>query len=85
MSIDSSSASLTFNFTVDYDSMYNPDDGKLDYLATVTATDASGNATTQRIYVTVLNDGNDDVGYAETATATNGSTATGTGTGTNEN
>ena len=85
LSIDSSSALLTFNFTVDYDSMYNPDDGKLDFLATVTATDASGNATSKQIVVTVLNDGNDDVGYAETATATNGSTATGTGTGTNEN
>ena len=85
ISIDSSSALLTFNITTDYDSMYNNDDGSLDFTATVTATDASGNATTQRIYVTVLNDGNDDVGYAETATATNGSTATGTGTGTNEN
>ena len=70
LSIDSSSALLTFNFTVDYDSMYNPDDGKLDFLATVTATDASGNATSKQIVVTVLNDGNDDVGYAETATAT---------------
>ena len=65
--------------------MYNPDDGKLDFVATVTATDASGNATNKQIVVTVLNDGNDDVGYAKTATATNGSTATGTGTGTNEN
>ena len=63
--------------------MYNPDDGKFDF-ATVTAS-ASGNATSKQIVVTVLNDGNDDVGYAETATATNGSTATGTGTGTNEN
>ena len=85
ISIDSSSALLTFNITTDYDSMYNNDDGSLDFTATVTATDASGNATDQRIFVTVLNDGNDDVGYAETATATNGSTATGTGTGTNEN
>ena len=85
MSIDASSALITLNFTVDYDSMYNPDDGKLDYLATVTATDASGNATNQQVVVTILNDPNDDVGYAETATATNGSTATGTGTGTNEN
>jgi hypothetical protein len=85
LSIDSSSGQLTFNFTVDYDSMYNPDDGKLDYLATVTTTDASSNSTSQNIVVTVLNDGNDDTGYAETATATNGNAATGTGTGTNEN
>ena len=85
LSIDASSALITLNFTVDYDSMYNPDDGKLDFLATVTATDASGNATNQQVVVTILNDPNDDVGYAETATATNGSTATGTGTGTNEN
>ena len=85
LSIDSSSALITFNFVVDYDSMYNPDDGKLDFLATVTATDASGNATDQQIVVTILNDPNDDVGYADGATATNGNTATGTGTGTNEN
>ena len=85
IAIGSSSALLTFTFTPDYDSMYNNDNGSLDFKATVTATDASGNATNQRIFVTVLNDGNDDVGYAETATATNGSTATGTGTGTNEN
>ena len=85
LSIDASSALITFNFVTDYDSMYNPDDGKLDFVATVTATDASGNATDKQIVVTVLNDPNDDVGYAETATATNGSTATGTGTGTNEN
>jgi hypothetical protein len=85
LSIDSSSALITFNFVVDYDSMYNPDDGKLDFLATVTATDASGNSTDQQIVVTILNDPNDDVGYADGATATNGNTATGTGTGTNEN
>jgi len=85
LSIDSSSALISLNFTVDYDSMYNPDDGKLDFLATVTATDASSNSTTQQVIVTILNDGNDDTGYAETATATNASTATGTGTGTNEN
>ena len=85
LSIDSSSALITFNFVVDYDSMYNPDDGKLDFLATVTATDASGNAANQQIVVTILNDPNDDVGYADGATATNGNTATGTGTGTNEN
>ena len=44
ISIDSSSALLTFNITTDYDSMYNNDDGSLDFTATVTATDASGNA-----------------------------------------
>ena len=81
ISIDSSSALLTFNYTQDYDSMYD-ERGALEYTAVVTATDPSGNAANQTITVAVLNDNNDDTGYAEGATSTGTATGTGTGTGT---
>ena len=81
ISIDSSSALLTFNEEQDYDSKYD-EQGKLEYTAVVTATDPSGNATSQTITVAVLNDNNDDTGYAEGATSTGTATGTGTGTGT---
>ena len=55
--------------------------GKLGYTAVVTATDPSGNAASQAITVTVLNDPNDDTGR-ETQTGTGTATGTGAGTGT---
>jgi hypothetical protein len=81
ISIDSSSALLTFNEVQDYDSKYD-EQGKLEYTAVVSATDPSGNASSQTITVAVLNDNNDDTGFAEGATSTGTATGTGTGTGT---
>jgi hypothetical protein len=80
ISIDSSSALLTFNTIPDYDSKYD-EKGELTYTAVVTATDPSGNASSQTITVNVLNDPNDDTGR-EDATGTGTGTGMGTGTGT---
>ena len=63
---------LTFTTAINYEDkpdLYEEYDGSTyDFTATVTATDASGNATNKQIVVTVLNDPNDDVGYAGNGT-----------------
>ena len=80
LAINKSSGELTFKYAQDYDSMYD-EEGKLEYVTLIKATDPSGNYTTQQITVTVLNDPNDDTGR-ENATGSGTATGMGTGTGT---